>query len=201
MEQNPSKLTPALIGGGAMAVLSVFPILNMANCFCCFWVVGGGLLAAFLYSRSLPPGKSLTASDGAVVGALAGVFGALFTTCLSYLGLALFGINPGEWFFRQLLDARPDISEDMGDWLREFEDTGTVHPAFLFIGLLISAIANTIFATLGGLLGAAIFKKPAKPATPANPAKSTKPATPAKSTVKEPSRPKTVRPTSRRKKS
>ena len=160
MEENPSKLTPALIGGSAMAVLSVLPVINLANCFCCFWVVGGGLLAAWVYSRSLPAGISMTASDGAVVGALAGIFGALFTTCLSFLGLALLGLNPGEWVFRHLLEARPDLSQDMGQWLEEFESTGEVHPFFLFVGLFFSLIVNTVFSTLGGLLGSSVFAKP-----------------------------------------
>src|SRR3989442_1694130 len=77
-----SKLKPAIICGGALGVLLVLTGLitgvtkvSAIGCCNCLWPIAGGLLATLMYIRgSQVPAR---VSDGAVVGLLAGVIGAL----------------------------------------------------------------------------------------------------------------------------
>ena len=94
MDNPPSKLVPALIGGCVMAILSNVPIVNMGNCLCCMWVILGGFIAAYLYQKDLPEGQPFNPGDGAIIGLLAGVFGALFGTLISVLFMAIGDFHP-----------------------------------------------------------------------------------------------------------
>ncbi len=40
--------TPALLGGLFIGMLSALPIVSVGNCCCCLWMIGGGVLAAYL---------------------------------------------------------------------------------------------------------------------------------------------------------
>ena len=90
MEETPSKLVPALIGGSVVLVISIVPGLN-----CCAWITLIGIVGVFFYWRSLKTEHQISSGEGAIVGLLAGVFGGLFWTLVGYviivvLGLALY---------------------------------------------------------------------------------------------------------------
>src|SRR5436190_17671629 len=86
-----------------MGVLSALPIIGAANVCCCLWVVSGGLLAAYLLQQNLL--RPITAGDGAIVGLLAGVFGAIIQFVLSIpIGIL---IGPVE---RQILERLRELS-------------------------------------------------------------------------------------------
>ena len=57
----------ALLGGVFIGVFSALPIINIANC-CCLWIIGGGVLAAYLAQQNSP--RSLSAGQGAWFGLL-----------------------------------------------------------------------------------------------------------------------------------
>ena len=49
---SPSLLKAALIGGVVAGIVAAVPLLgDLLYCLCCLPVVGGGFLAAFLYSK------------------------------------------------------------------------------------------------------------------------------------------------------
>ncbi len=161
----PSKLKPALIGGGIMAVLSSLPIINMGNCLCCMWVLLGGAVGAYFYARELPDGTPITSGEGALVGLLSGIFGALFGTFLGYFFMAMGGVNPAREIIANVLENRSDISPEVEDILEALQDEGFVSPIFVFIGLIFSAVINSIFGTVGGIISASIFRKKTQPAS------------------------------------
>src|SRR6266496_5768116 len=74
---------PALIGGVVMGVLSALPIVSVANACCCLWIVSGGLIAAYVLQQNQT--GPITPGDGALVGLLAGLCGALVKVVLSIL--------------------------------------------------------------------------------------------------------------------
>ena len=90
MEENPSKLVPALIGGCVIGILSSLPYIN---CLCCMWILLGGVLGTYLYRRELPPEHEFSSGEGAVVGFLSGIFGALFFTFLIYFFWAVGNVS------------------------------------------------------------------------------------------------------------
>src|SRR5919205_431635 len=67
-----NKLKPALLGGLIVGLLSAIPFVNYC---CCIWGIGGGLVAGLLYIKGSP--VPVPTGDGAIVGALAGVVGAV----------------------------------------------------------------------------------------------------------------------------
>jgi hypothetical protein len=158
MEGTPSKLNPALIGGAVIGVLSSIPLISAGNCLCCMWVLLGGGIAAYLYRKDFPPEREFTMGEGAVVGLIAGLFGALFTTLLTYF-FEILGLDPGQEFLRSFIESRQDLSPELKQFLDSFQDGGGMEPMFVFIGLFFSIIIDSIFGTLGGLLGTAILGK------------------------------------------
>ena len=58
-----------------MGVLSALPIVSVGNGCCCLWVVSGGAIAAYLVQQN--QAAPIEPGDGALVGLLAGLTGAL----------------------------------------------------------------------------------------------------------------------------
>lgn len=155
---KPKMLQPALLGGLMIGVLGALPIVNIANC-CCLWVIGGGVVASYLMQSSHP--RPITAGDGAVVGLLAGVFGAIVWLIVSIpINLALGPVQ--QRMFEQFLENAQDVPESMRTLVDNMAGGGVSVLTTLF-GFLFWLFVDAIFATLGGLLGVAIFKKKLPP--------------------------------------
>jgi hypothetical protein len=132
-----NKLKPALLGGLIVGVLSAIPFINYC---CCIWSIGGGALAAFLYIKSSPTPVKM--GDGAMVGGLAGVVGGIIYLILGLPIALVFGMAA------------------MQDSLNR---SGVQLPISGFLLMIVAAIVGAIIlavlATLGGVIGTAIFEK------------------------------------------
>lgn len=157
--ENRSKLIPALIGGSVIAIGSSVPGLNWANCLCCMWVLLGGGLAVYFYHRDLPKKQTVSASEAFILGILAGLFGTLFDTFLSYLFREAFGMDT----LQKVLD---HLKGRWGEFSDEFETSLKMMEAFgpwMVIWELISGfIVNSIFSVIGALVTAKILKEKRK---------------------------------------
>ena len=161
---SPNKLQPALLGGAVLGVLSALPFINLANC-CCIWFITGGVLAAYLMQQNYP--APVSAGDGAMVGLLAGVFGAIVATIVSIPLRLIAGPMQGALISRAL-----EHAENMPPETRAFLEKmghGGAGVVVLLMGFLFHLVLGCIFATLGGLLGAMMFRKDAPPVPPMNP--------------------------------
>ncbi len=154
IQATPNKLKPALIEGIAEGVASSVPLLNLVNIPCCLLVVGGGVLAAYLYMKDAPPSAQAPLGDGLKLGLLAGLIGAVVFALISIpmalltpdLAMWPLGLSPLE-----NVDLPPEVASMLSNPV----------PLAIFFGL-ISLIIDPIFCGLGGLIGVAIFnKKPA----------------------------------------
>jgi len=161
MDQNPSKLIPALVGGAVIAVLSSFPIISAGNCLCCMWVIGGGFLAVYLYKKDLPEGAGMTQGDALLIGLIAGVFGALFATLINYFFLAI-GFKPGMAFLESILESREDISPEVKDMLNTLRGESFIGPMLILSQLVIKLFIYSLFSMIGGVIGGAVFNKKQK---------------------------------------
>jgi len=159
MEQTPSKLTPALIGGGIMAVLSAFPIISMGNCVCCMWILLGGAVSAYLYAKQLTPKMAFSSGQAAVCGLLAGLFGALFSTFLGYLFKLVFDMDPMRQLVQGILESRSNMTPEMEEVFETIQEEDFYGSATMYIILFGNLVVDTIFGTLGGIIGGAIVKK------------------------------------------
>jgi hypothetical protein len=145
-------LKPALIGAVALGVLSSLPLVN---CFCCAWIIGGGVLAASLYVRDSPVPVSL--GRGVVLGLLTGVLGAivisLFAVPLQML------MNPGLGFVEQMqksMDQFPNVPPES----RQMFQAMAAHRGFFYaMGLIFMLVICGLFGMVGGAVGVALFEK------------------------------------------
>ena len=146
-----------------MGVLSALPLVAAGNC-CCLWVVGGGAVAAYLLQQHQT--APLTPADGALVGLLAGLIGAIVHFVVSIPVDLL--VAPMERAMLQRIvetftlppEAR-DVIERYGR--REREMSGAFFIISRLIGLMFWLFLGAVFSTLGGLLGAVIFRKTPPP--------------------------------------
>ena len=145
-------LQPAMLGGLVIGVLSGLPIISAGNLCCCLWVLAGGALAAFLLQQNQP--GPINAGDGAIVGLFAGVAGAFVYLVVSIPVVIL--MSPMEQVFLERLSRS---SSDLPPEWRTFMDGGLGPAVRIAIGFFFMLFASPVFATLGGLLGTALFRK------------------------------------------
>src|SRR5689334_9342089 len=144
-----NKLKPALLGGLIVGILSGLPFVSAC---CCIWAIGGGLVAGMLYIKSAP--TQVLPGDGAIVGALSGIVGAVIYLLL---GLPI-----------AFLRGTADVEAQLARSGMHLPFTGTV---LLLVGGLVGAVSLLVLATLGGLLAVPTFekRKPGDPPAPPPP--------------------------------
>lgn len=158
-------IQPAVIGGVAMGVLSALPLMGaVGNACCCMWVVVGGLLAAYLLQANRT--TAITPSDGLLVGLLAGLIGAAVHTAVSIPLDLMLGPAERAMAERFIEMAPPDVREMFERYGgRDREFSATFFIVGHIVGFMFWACAGAIFGSIGGVLGAAVFKKRLPPGT------------------------------------
>ncbi len=148
-------LNAALIGGGTFGVLSALPYIQYANTLCCALYIGGGVFAMYLYMRDQGTFAKAPYGDGALVGVLSGVFAAVAATVvgviLTLLGL---GVDPAE-----VLAAFEQSGYEPPELLLDFLGARGMTVGSVLTNFVLTGVLAAIFATIGGLVGAATFHK------------------------------------------
>src|SRR5688572_16039331 len=154
-----SKLMPALLAGLLLGVLSSLPIVSAGNCCCGLWFVTAGVLAAWLMqqNQSVP----ITLGDGALVGLLASVAGTVVWAILYVPLQAVTGVWQRQ-FAERLLHSASELPESVREILENSQGPGHLVVG-LVIGFLFMLVVGGAFTTLGGLLGALLFRKDLPP--------------------------------------
>ncbi len=153
---KPSMSVPVIAGGLFLGVLSAVPPINFLNCACCILVIGGGLLASYLYLKSYPPElPRVTYGDAALLGLLTGLFGAVVDTVVSIPFDLWLGGFANQDALQQIRNT-PEIPPELVQFLETMMVGG-----FSVIGVVISLIFGSIiystFAMVGAMLGVAIL--------------------------------------------
>jgi len=123
------------------------------------WMVSGGALAAYLEIQQ--KNRSLTAGEGAALGALSGVIGAFVWIPIAVALAVLLGPLQRAFFEEFARNAR-DMPPEVREILENFGGSGSV--VGTVFGFIFQLFAGTIFAAVGGVLSAAYFKKEVPPA-------------------------------------
>jgi hypothetical protein len=151
---KPGYVQPALFGGLMTGVLSALPIVSAGNVCCCLWVVCGGLFSAYMLQQNRP--DPINASDGAIVGLMAGVIGAVVSFALSIpIGLL---VGPIE---REMLQRFRDMSgaaaRDIPFGMGSDGALGVIVLSIIAFGFTL--VVGSIVSTVAGVVGAALFAK------------------------------------------
>jgi hypothetical protein len=160
------RLQPAFWGGLFIGVLSALPIVQAGNCCCCLWVVAGGVLAAYLRQQQTPYG--ILASEGALVGLMAGLVGGIITVLLSIPMQAITGPMQ-QRMLDWVIANNPDLPSEIRDAIERASGDAGFHAIGFALSLVYYVVVGLIFGMLGGLLGVAIFKKNLPPPPPPPP--------------------------------
>jgi hypothetical protein len=157
-QQRPGMLRPALVGGIVAGVLTAVPLVN---CLCCLWVIGGAMLAAYLFAKDSP--GPMTPVDGAVVGILAGIVAAVTD---AFASLPFENVN--RQYVQRFMDELSQFMDEMPAGWENFVErrAGEFSPAWFLLGLLASAVIYAALGAIGGTIGASIFGKKKIPPFP-----------------------------------
>ncbi len=152
----PSKTQSILLGGLVVALLST-SYLGMINLLCCAGVILGAMVSVWHYTNENE--LTLTSGQGAGIGVLAGIAGAIIAVGLNYL-LEMLGLPSSEQISQDIQsmfipdNMDPEQLEQMQQQQEQFNT-----PAMRGISMAIGVLVSAIFGAIGGAIGAAVFKK------------------------------------------
>ena len=152
---NP-KVKPALIAGSVFGVLAVVPIVAYLNAVCCALYIGGGVLAVYLWLKDIPRPDAKPSGDGAVLGVLTGLFGAVAQTIVGSI-LKAVGVGAEEMHAARQQMAEAGI--ELPPLVMDLMGMSGLSVGSVLIGLIGAAILFAIFGAVGGLIGVAVFYK------------------------------------------
>jgi hypothetical protein len=152
-------LQPALLGGLFIGVLSALPFVSLCNC-CCLWIVGGGALAAYLEQQN--DRQPISVGRGARVGLFAGVAGA-FVWLLASQMLDVVMAPVQDWMVGEVLRNAQDMPPDARAWLESLVASRSSAGRYAF-GFALMLVGGSLFAAVGGVIGAGYFRRDVPPA-------------------------------------
>ncbi len=161
---NQSQLQPVVFGGLFIGVLSALPIISIGNVCCCLWIVGGGMLTAYLQQRDRA--EPLPLGEGAIGGLLAGVAGSVVYVAVS-IPIGIVTAPFQRRMIEFMMNSGSDVPPEVREMLDGFGAEGMI--AGVAIGFVSMLVAGIVFATLGGMFGALLFRPSTPPAPPAPP--------------------------------
>lgn len=148
------KWRAILIGGGISGLASLLPVLHLA---CCLIPLACAILSVAIYSSSSPR-PPLTTAEGFVLGAMTGLIGTTVYAVLIVPLTYLMGNFVGGWL--SLLISRP--AEMPYGWRPILQSVldhfGSVLSVILILKILGQLAIFVLFGSLGGVLGAALFR-------------------------------------------
>ena len=154
---KPSMTVPVIAGGLFLGVLSAVPPISFLNCACCILVIGGGLLASYLYMKGYPlDSPRVTYGDGALLGLLAGLFGAVVATVVSIPIDLMMNLGFSSQEALEELRNTKEVPPELIQILESITAGGVTTIGILF-SLVFQGIMFSIFGMVGAMLGVAIF--------------------------------------------
>ena len=139
-----------LIGAIVTGVLST-SYLAFINALCCLGVILGGVVATQQYTSRTR--TAIESGDGAVLGALAGVGGAILQPVLNR-ALRPFGLGLRDITLNMVegMQGQQGMSPEMMEQMQGSQSMGG-----LLFSLVVGMVVYAIFGAIGGAIGAAIF--------------------------------------------
>jgi hypothetical protein len=153
-------IQPALAGGMVLGLLSTLPFINAANICCCMWVLLGGGIGTLLLLKQRPSG--ITYGDGAFVGVLAGLFGAVIGTIV-HIPVQIIMSRVFQSQQQEIEKVFKDygLEGPMRDWMMRIV-SGEISVGTVLFFFFMNLLMWSLFAMIGGILTVAIMNKRAQ---------------------------------------
>lgn len=159
MQRRGNLLTSSLASGFIFGFLSGVPFVGALNCACCSLILGAGVLTSYL----LVKGSDVPLSFGRA--AIGGLFsGAIAVPVMLVTWFAFSVIMGGDLQaeFDQAIEQAAQMYPEAQQAAQVMRDFGVV--LVMAIVVCLCLVLYSIFGTVGGLLGRAIFeRRPAQP--------------------------------------
>ncbi len=157
-----SRSRALFTGAAAVIALSVFGLVPVVGaCVSCLALVSGGLVAVWDYTRREQ--VTIPGGEGATMGALAGCLAFAISTGLMLLVWLAAGMpNLADVILPRLeaqVSQQGRASPEQVDQMMGFYESILTNPALLIGVSLAGLVLQVIGGALGGLIGAAAFKK------------------------------------------
>jgi hypothetical protein len=140
-------------------VLSSLPVVNLGNACCCLWIISGGVIAAYVMQQDQQ--TPLTPADGALVGLLAGLAGAVIALVVSIpIDLIAAPLQRGilERLRQSAVEMPPELRDAIDNMINSRQGGGTAGFILLrAVSFFLSLFVGGAVSAVGGLLGAVIF--------------------------------------------
>lgn len=146
--------TNALLMGAAVVAVASTSYLGFVNFLCCIGLWGGGMFAVYRYTTDTQ--STITGGDGAQLGFMAGLIGAVIGLVLTFV-LRLVGIRDDLVISNMMLNMQGMPPEALDQIAADMEKT--VVEKTLTWGALIGPLVSGAVGAIGGAIGAAVFKK------------------------------------------
>jgi hypothetical protein len=149
------KWPAILIGGLIIGLGTLVPILNLA---CCLIPLLGAIVSVAVYANSAQR-PAVTSNDGLALGLMSGLVGTAIFALVAIPAALLVGSAIGG----VLGGLVPDLSDMPANVARVLErlfaNFGNVLALVVFARVLGQLALSLVFGVLGGLVGAAVFKR------------------------------------------
>ena len=152
---DPSKTNAILLGAALVAVTST-SYLNIVNVLCCAGVIGGGVFAVYRYTSDNR--LTISGGEGAKIGFLAGLAGAVIALLLNF-ALRSIGIRDDLAMSNMMLARFADQMQPEQIEMMEAQIDLPVWKTMFSLWTPVAILVSGAFGAIGGLIGAAAFKK------------------------------------------
>lgn len=156
----PNRTQSVLIGGLVAGLLST-SVLGVINLFCCAGVIIGAIVGVWHYTEEHQ--VTIPSGQGALIGALCGVVGAVVAGVLNQVLIAI-GLDFAQAMQESMVQ-NFGLSADQLEQMRQMQRGQQGGVLWAVFGTLFNMVLFAVFGALGGAIGASVFQKGEGPPT------------------------------------
>lgn len=150
----PSRTQSILIGGLVAGILST-SVLGLINILCCAGVIIGAVVGVWHYTEEYK--LTIPSGQGALIGALCGVVGALIAGVLNQV-LVVLGLDFATAMQESMM-RNFGMSADQLEQMRQMQEAQEGGVLWVILGIFFNMALFAIFGAVGGAIGASAFQK------------------------------------------
>ncbi len=154
MPRRGNLFTSSLASGFIFGFLSGLPFIGALNCACCSLIVGAGIFTSYLLVKGSD--VPVTFGRAAAGGFLTGVFSIPVFMITWVATTIILGQDIGR-DFEEALERAAEMTPEAQQAAEMLREVGVFF--LLTVMACVFFVTNTLFGTLGGLIGRAIFEK------------------------------------------